>query len=278
MPKSIEVTAEYDESYTIGEATSHRWKQAAVAARGRKDRDGAAAISRGNGGSNAFTDTFEDLHGLAQLPGIAVQRLMADGYGFGAEGDWKTAALVRAMKVMSHGLKGGIFLHGGLHLSPEKRRPGAGRAYARSMSIHRSGQTVSRNPSAFHRRESRSGSIGIHGRERTRRECFVGRYGEPVPADRESSEADPAGASSPQTACGQSSLDPEPDLKIAATAWIYAGGAHHTALSRALTSEHLQNFGEMANMEYLLIDRETRIADFVKELRWNDMYYSWMNR
>ena len=58
-------------------------------------------------GCNAFTDTFEDLHGLAQLPGIAVQRLMADGYGFGAEGDWKTAALVRALKVMSHGLKGG---------------------------------------------------------------------------------------------------------------------------------------------------------------------------
>ena len=70
---------------------------------------------------------------------------------------------------------------------------------------------------------------------------------------------------------------PEPNLKVAATAWIFAGGAHHTALSRSLTSEHLENFAEMTGMESLRIDRETKIAGFMKELRWNDMYYHWAN-
>jgi L-arabinose isomerase len=70
---------------------------------------------------------------------------------------------------------------------------------------------------------------------------------------------------------------PEPNLKIAATAWILAGGAHHTALSRSLTAEHLENFAEMAGMEYLLIDRSTQASNFVKELRWNDMYYHLAN-
>jgi len=70
---------------------------------------------------------------------------------------------------------------------------------------------------------------------------------------------------------------PEPNLKVAATAWIAAGGAHHTALSNALTSEHLENFAEIASLEYLLTDQDTKIADFMKELRWNDMYYHLAN-
>src|SRR5438034_3038719 len=100
------LTVEYDETYEVAESLRPNGNQ-------RKALHEAARIELGlrhfllESDSNAFTDTFEDLHGLAQLPGIAVQRLMADGYGFGAEGDWKTAALERAMKVMSHGLNGG---------------------------------------------------------------------------------------------------------------------------------------------------------------------------
>src|SRR5206468_8148405 len=97
---------EYDETYTVAEPLRPNGCQ-------RKALQEAARIEIGlrhflaDTGARAFTDTFEDLHGLTQLPGIAVQRLMADGYGFAAEGDWKTAALVRIVKVMTAGLPGG---------------------------------------------------------------------------------------------------------------------------------------------------------------------------
>jgi L-arabinose isomerase len=158
-------------------------------------------------GSNAFTDTFEDLHGLAQLPGIAVQRLMADGYGFGAEGDWKTPALVRAMKVMSHGLKGGTSFMEDLHLSPEKWRSGAWGTHAGGMSVDRRGQAVRGNPSAFHRWQRRPCPAGICGFQRDRGECFCHRPGEPFSSNRQSGEFDTARAASAEIARGKSNLD-----------------------------------------------------------------------
>ena len=109
-------------------------------------------------GFKGFTTCFEELHGLPQLPGLAVQRLMADGYGFGAEGDWKTAALVRAMKVMGAGLPGGDIIHGGLHLSPGPGgHEGVGRAHARNLPLDRRGQTQDRGASPLDRRQGRSG-------------------------------------------------------------------------------------------------------------------------
>jgi len=228
-------------------------------------------------GSHAFTDTFEDLHGLTQLPGIAVQRLMADGYGFGAEGDWKTAAFVRAVKVMSHGLKGGAsFMEDyTYHL-----KDGAQVLGAHMLEVCPS--ITNEKPSA----EIHPLSIG--GKADPVRLVFTAASGKGVNA----SVVDmgnrfrlivnqvnviPPQSPLPKLPVARAVWVPEPNLKIAATAWIHAGGAHHTALSCALTSEHLEDFAEMAGMEYSLIDAKTTIPGFIKDLRWNDAYYHLAN-
>jgi len=228
-------------------------------------------------GSYAFTDTFEDLHGLAQLPGIAVQRLMADGYGFGAEGDWKTAALVRAVKVMSHGLKGGAsFMEDyTYHLKDGGQVLGA-----HMLEICPS--ITDEKPSA----EIHPLSIG--GKADPVRLVFTAATGKAVNASlvdmgnrfrlilNEVNLIDPQ-RPLPKLPVARAVWIPEPNLKVAATAWIHAGGAHHTALTRALTSTHFQSFADMAGMECLLIDGDTKISGFMNELRWNDMYYHWSN-
>jgi L-arabinose isomerase len=224
-------------------------------------------------GALAFTDTFEDLHGLAQLPGIAVQRLMADGYGFGAEGDWKTAALVRAVKVMSHGLKGGAsFMEDyTYHL-----KDGAQVLGAHMLEVCPS--ITNEKPSC----EIHPLSIG--GKADPVRLVFTAAPGKGVNASvvdmgnrfrlivNEMNVIEPQ-HSLPKLPVARALWLPEPNLKVAATAWIHAGGAHHTALSCALTPEHLENFAEMTGMECLLIGSQTTISGFVKELRWNDVYY-----
>jgi len=229
-------------------------------------------------GSNAFTDTFEDLHGLAQLPGIAVQRLMADGYGFGAEGDWKTSALVRAVKVMSHGLKGGAsFMEDyTYHLKDGGQVLGA-HMLEICPSITDEKPTAEIHP------------LSIGGKADPVRLVFTAATGLAVNASLVDLGSrfrlivnlvnivrpeNPL----PKLPVARALWIPEPDLKIAATTWIAAGGAHHTAISRALNADHLRDFAEMAGIECLLIDRATRIADFANELRWNDMYYHWASR
>ena len=152
---------EYEASYAVAPALRKNGAQ-------RNSLREAARIELGlrafltAGGFKGFTDTFEDLHGLAQLPGLAVQRLMADGYGFGAEGDWKTCALVRAMKVMAAGLKGGTsFMEDyTYHLDP-KGHAGAGRAHAGDLPEHRQGQAVAGSASPGHWRQGRSRAAGF---------------------------------------------------------------------------------------------------------------------
>jgi L-arabinose isomerase len=270
------LTADYDEAYAVAEPLRKGGRK-------RQSLREAARIELGlqnfleETGARAFTDTFEDLHGLAQLPGIAVQRLMADGYGFGAEGDWKTAALVRAMKVMSHGLKGGVsFMEDyTYHL-----RNGGQVLGAHMLEVCPS--IASGTPSA----EIHSLSIG--GKEDPVRLVFTASTGRAVNASvidmgnrfrlivNQVNLVEPEHPL-PKLPVARAVWVPEPNLKVAATAWIYSGGAHHTALSRALTSEHLEHFAEMTGMESLQIDRDTKISEFVKELRWNDMYYHWAN-
>ena len=270
------LTAEYDETYTVAEPLRAGGNQ-------RQALREAARIELGlrhfleETGSNAFTDTFEDLHGLAQLPGIAVQRLMADGYGFGAEGDWKTAALVRAMKIMSQGLKGGTsfmedytyhFKNGGQVLG------------AHMLEVCPS--LAENTPSA----EIHPLSIG--GKADPVRLVFTASSGSAVNA----SVTDLGSRFRlivnqvnlmrpeqplPKLPVARAIWIPEPDLKIAATAWISAGGAHHTALSRALSPQHLEDFAEMADIEYLLIDRNTTMENFKNKLRWNGVYYHFLS-
>jgi L-arabinose isomerase len=266
------LVSDYDNSYELAKTLSP----------GGADRPAlreAARIELGlrhflaDGGFRAFTDTFEDLHGLSQLPGIAVQRLMANGYGFGAEGDWKTAALVRSTKVMAHGLKGGTsFMEDyTYHLMNGGRVLGA-----HMLEICPS--IASGKPRA----EIHPLSIG--GKSDPVRLVFDGATGPAVNAsivdmgNRFRLIVNKVNAVAPEhplpkLPVARSIWNPEPNLNTAAAAWILAGGAHHTSFSQALTTEHLEDFAEMAGMEYLLIDSDTKLADFKKELRWNDLYF-----
>jgi L-arabinose isomerase len=223
-----------------------------------------------SGPFKAFTDTFEDLHGLAQLPGIAVQRLMADGYGFGAEGDWKTAALVRALKVMSAGLPGGTsFMEDyTYHLDP------AGPIVLGAHMLEICPSLAAGKPSCeIH-------PLGIGGKSDPVRLVFTAPAGPAVNAAlldlgerfrllvNEVDALEPK-HDLPKLPVARAFWSPRPDLKTAAAAWIYAGGPHHMVLSQAVTSESLEDFAEMAGLECLVIDSETRLRDFKNQLRWN---------
>ena len=221
------------------------------------------------GGFGAFTTTFESLHGLAQLPGLAVQRLMADGYGFGAEGDWKTAALVFAVKVMAanggtsfmedytYDLGKGLVL--GAHMLEVCPTIASGEV---SLQVH---------------------PLGIGGKDDPARLVFDTTHGPALNAslidlgnrfrlilnEVEVVDHPPM----PKLPVAQAVWRPKPDLATGATAWIYAGGAHHTAFSQGVTVEMLQDFAEMAEIECVVIDGKTDLGQFRQELRWNEMYY-----
>lgn len=227
------------------------------------------------GSFNAFTTNFEDLHGLTQLPGLAVQRLMADGYGFGAEGDWKTAALVRAMKVMSIGLgKGTSFMEDyTYHFSPAGDKVLGAHMLEVCPSI------------SAHKPKLEALPLSIGGKADPVRLIFDSKTGPAVAASLVEigqrfrlivSKVDsvPAEAPLPKLPVARVLWKPRPDLKTAAASWILAGGAHHTSFSFDVTAEHLQDFAEMAGIEMLVIDEHTQVSEFKKELRWNDPYYS----
>jgi len=226
------------------------------------------------GGFKGFTTTFEDLHGLAQLPGIAVQRLMADGYGFGAEGDWKTAALVRAMKVMGAGLAGGVsFMEDyTYHFEPGNVKVLGAHMLEICPSI-----AVDRPSLEIH-------PLSIGGKADPVRLVFDTSPGPGLNAslitldDRfrlvvNTLDVVTPDQPLPKLPVARSVWLPHPSLKTAAAAWILAGGAHHTGFSQSVTVEHLEDFAEIAGMEFLLIDQETTLRAFKKELRWNQAYY-----
>ena len=228
------------------------------------------------GDFTAFTTTFEDLHGLTQLPGLAVQRLMRDGYGFGAEGDWKTSALVRAMKVMAAGMPGGVsFMEDyTYHFSASGDKV----LGAHMLEICESISAASAKPKLDIL------PLSIGGKADPVRLIFDSNLGPAVGAsmmhmgDRFRMVANvvdvvPTDEPLPNLPVARALWLPRPNLKVAAAAWIYAGGAHHTSFSYAVTAEHLQDFADMAGIEFLLIDKNTRIQDFRDKLRWNDLYY-----
>lgn len=227
-----------------------------------------------SGGFTAFTTTFEDLHGLAQLPGLACQRLMADGYGFGAEGDWKTSALVRTMKVMDSGLKGGTsFMEDyTYHFSPRGDKILGAHMLEVCPSI------ASNKP----RLEVLPLSIG--GKNDPARLIFDSNIGPAVAAsmvdlgDRfrlivNQVDVVPTEQPLPKLPVARALWTPQPDLKRAAAAWIYAGGAHHTSFSFALDQGYLRDFAEMAGVEYVAIDNSLDLNQFKQQLKWNDLYY-----
>jgi L-arabinose isomerase len=227
-----------------------------------------------DGNFKAFTTTFEDLHGLAQLPGLASQRLMRDGYGFGAEGDWKTAALVRAMKVMSSGMTGGVsFMEDyTYHLAPGGEKILGAHMLEVCETIASNKPKLDILPLSIGGKadpvrlifDARTGpAIGASIMDMGSRFRMVANVVDVVPTDQPL----------PKLPVARALWLPRPNLKTAATAWIYAGGAHHTSFSYAVTAEHLHDFTTMAGIEFLLIDEDTRVEDFKDKLRWNEMYY-----
>jgi L-arabinose isomerase len=222
----------------------------------------------------AFTTTFEDLHGMAQLPGLAVQRLMAQGYGFGAEGDWKHAALVHAMKVMGTGLEGGTsFMEDyTYHLHPDGMKVLGAHMLEICPSVAESKPSLEVHP------------LGIGGKDDPARLVFNVPEGPAVNASivdmgnrfrmivNKVNVVKPD-ADFPKLPVARALWVPQPNLQTGAAAWILAGGAHHTSFSMSVNSEYLEDFAEMAGIEMILIDNNTVIPAFKKELRWNEMYY-----
>ena len=264
---------EYDEQYDL---------VAALRAGGeRRDslRD-AARIEAGlrsfldAGGFKAFTDTFEDLAGLPQLPGIGVQRLMADGYGFGGEGDWKTAALVRAAKVMSAGLEGGSSF---MEDYTYDFAPNDGRVLGAHMLEVCPSIADGRPSCEIH-------PLSIGGRADPVRLVFTARTGPAVNValvdlgDRfrlllNEVELVHPDEALPKLPVARALWRPKPDLSTSAEAWLLAGGPHHTVLSDQLDSEIVADFADIAGVELVAIDADTRMRDFTRELRWNQAYY-----
>lgn len=224
-------------------------------------------------GAKAFTTNFDDLAAIDQLPGLASQRLMAEGYGFGAEGDWKTAALYRSMWVMGYGLpKGCSFLEDyTLHFDGEKS------AILQAHMLEVCPLIAAQKP----RMEVHP--LGIGGKNDPARLVFTSKPGQGVAATVvdmggrfrmivnvvDCIESKPL----PKLPVASALWIPQPNFEVGAAAWILAGGTHHTSFSYDLTSEYLEDFAEMAGIEFLLIDNKTTISEFKKELRFNDVYY-----
>ena len=226
------------------------------------------------GGFTGFTTTFENLHGLGQLPGLAVQRLMVDGYGFGGEGDWKTAALVRAMKVMGQGLDGGTsFMEDyTYHFNPGGMKVLGAHMLEVCASIAKEKPRLDIYPLSIGDRAdpvrlifdvSPGPALNASIVDMGKRFRLIVNTVEVVAPD------EPL----PKLPVARVLWKPKPNLKTAAAAWILAGGAHHSGFSQCLSAEHLEDFSDMANIEYLLINDGTKISDFKNALRWNDLYY-----
>jgi len=229
------------------------------------------------GGYTAFTTTFEDLHGLNQLPGLAVQHLMHEGYGFGAEGDWKTAALVRTMKIMNTGLpEGTSFMEDyTYHLEPGNEMILGAHMLEVCPSVASSRPRIEVHP------------LSIGGKNDPARLVFKGRSGPAIAAslvdlgDRfrliiSEVEAIEPVQDMPKLPVARVLWKPKPSLRDAAKAWILAGGAHHTSFSYAVTTEHMADWAEMAGIEFVLINEDTNIFRLKEQLKIND--YVWRAR
>jgi L-arabinose isomerase len=222
-------------------------------------------------GAKAYTDTFEDLHGLKQLPGMASQRLMAAGYGFGGEGDWKTAALVRAMKVMAGGQQTSFMEDYTYHMSPKGHQVLGSHMLEICPSIAGTKPAVEIHP------------LGIGGKEDPVRLVFDAPAGEALNAslvdmgNRYRLIVNEVKAVKtpklPKLPVARAVWECKPDFKTACAAWIYAGGAHHTGYSYVVTSEMLEDFATIAGIETVHINADTTLSALKQDLRNNEVYY-----
>lgn len=222
------------------------------------------------GGFGAFTTTFEDLHGLKQLPGLAVQRLMESGYGFGGEGDWKTAALTRVMKVMAGNVGTSFMEDYTYHLDPDNELVLGAHMLEICPTIAATRPRIEVHP------------LGIGGKADPARIVFDGRSGRALNASLidighrfrllvNTVEAVQPERAMPKLPVARVLWKPEPSLRESAEAWILAGGAHHTVFSYVVTAEQLADWAEMTGIECVTIDRSTSFNALRSELRWNEV-------
>jgi len=227
-----------------------------------------------DGDFKGFSDTFEDLHGMVQLPGLAVQRLMADGYGFAGEGDWKTTALVRASKVMGAGLAGtSAFMEDyTYHFDPANAMVLGSHMLEVDAALANAKPKLEVHP------------LGIGGKADPARLVFNVNGGPALNASVvdmgnrfrlivNEVEAVEALHDLPKLPVARVLWRPLPDMKIGCAAWIYAGGAHHTVYSQCLTTAHFLDFANIAGIEYVNIGANTKLEQFRNELQWNDTFY-----
>jgi L-arabinose isomerase len=265
--------AEYDQRYTVAKELKKGGARHESLRYGARIEIGLRSFLE-DGDFKGFTTTFEDLHGLKQLPGLAVQRLMNDGYGFGAEGDWKTCALLRAMKVMAADLKGGTsFMEDyTYHMSPDGHQVLGAHMLEVCESIAAGKPSLEIHP------------LGIGGREDPVRLVFDAPAGPAINASLIDlgnrfrlivNEVDAIAPPQPlpKLPVARAVWECKPDFKTACAAWIYAGGAHHTGYSYAVTTEHIEDFAEMAGVELVVIDADTKLREFKQQLRNNEIYY-----
>jgi len=227
-----------------------------------------------DGNFKGFSDTFEDLHGMIQLPGIAAQRLMADGFGFAGEGDWKTAALVRACKVMGAGLPGAnAFMEDytyhfdpanamvlGSHMLEVDASLAEGKA---SLEVHPLGIGGKADPARLVFNVSGGAALNASIVDMGNRFRLIVNEVEAVEAENDL----------PNLPVARVLWKPLPDMKTGCAAWIYAGGAHHTAYSQNLTTAHLLDFANIAGIEYINIGEDTKLDQFRNQLQWNEIFY-----
>ncbi len=265
--------AEYDEAYDVVPALRPGGDRRASLRDAARIELGLRAFL-GAGGFGAFTDTFQDLGGLKQLPGIGAQRLMADGYGFGGEGDWKTSLLVRVMKVMSQGLDGGVSFM-------EDYTYDFGAAAAMSLGAHML-EVCPTIAAARPRAEIHPLFVGE--REDPVRLVFTAASGPGVVvglcdmgnrlrlvANEIDAVAPPADL--PRLPVARALWKARPSMQVAAEAWLMAGAPHHTCFSQAAGLEILEDFAEMIGVELLAIDADTNARTFRREMRWNQVYW-----
>jgi len=265
--------AEYEDKYAVVASLHKGGAHYSSMREAAKIELGLAAFLK-DGNYKGFTDTFEDLHGMVQLPGIAAQRLMGQGYGFAGEGDWKTAALVRAMKVMGSGLKGGnSFMEDyTYHFDPKNELVLGSHMLEICESIADGKPNCEIHP------------LGIGGKADPVRLVFNVAGGPALNASvvdmgnrfrllvNEVEGVVPE-HDLPKLPVARVLWKPYPDMKTGCAAWILSGGAHHTCYSQNISSEQLADFAEMAGIEFVLIDKDTRLHQLKKELQWSEVYY-----
>ena len=266
------LVAEYESQYLVAENCKEGGKDRPQVLRAAREEIALRRFLEEKG-AKAFTTNFDDLAGLDQLPGLACQRLMAEGYGFGAEGDWKTAALTRTVWFMSQGMpKGCSFMEDyTIHFDGKKS------AILQAHMLEVSPLLAEKKP----RLEVHP--LGIGGKNDPARLVFTSKDGEGLAStiiDMGNrfrlivNKVDCIRSKSlPKLPVASSLWIPRPDFEVGTSCWILAGGTHHTAFSYDLTVEYMQDYAEMAGIELVVIDENTTVNSFKKELQLNEIYY-----